>query len=165
MKNLLKFSLFALAGILFTATVADAQANYRKVLIQFDKVQNDAGIPGKSAEFINKQIKRSLMELNRMEVLPDPAPDLNAVSKKPNKNKMIAAVEKPKEEKPAPGKKANTIAKVFITSFKTRPARNTISTPNAIDKGGPYGENAFTVQGTKAVLRGKVVFKDITKLS
>lgn len=162
MKKLLKFSLFALAGILFTATAADAQANYRKVLIQFDKVQNDAGIPGKSAEFINKQVKRSLMELNRMEVLPDPALDLNAVSKKPNKSKMIAAVEKPKEEKPAPGKKANTIAKVFITSFKTRPAGNTISTPNAIDKGGPYGENTFTVQGTKAVLRGKVVFKDVT---
>lgn len=165
MKNLLKISLFALAGILFSATFADAQVSYRKVLIQFDKVQNDAGIPGKSAEFVNKQIKRSLMELNRMEVLPDAAPALTATNKNPRtKGKPAAEVARPKADKTAPSKKANMIAQVIITSFSTRPAGNTISTPGSIDKGGPFGENSFEIQRQKAVLRGKVIFKDmITK--
>ena len=120
MKKLLKLSLFALAGILFTARVADAQTSYRKVLIQFENVQNDAGIPGKSAEFINKQIKRSLLELNRMEVLPDPVRP--QIDKKATKGRISGEVVRPKEEKPATGLKANTIAKVFVTSFSSRPA-------------------------------------------
>jgi len=158
MKQLLKFSLFALAGILFTAIACDAQANYRNVLIQFDKVQNNASVPEKSAVFLDKQIRRSLMELNRMEVLPGTF----GVAKAPTKRakKVVKKVETSQISKPVPVKKANVIAQVIIERFTTRPAGNTGTTPHSIDKGGPFGENSFVVEGQKAVLSGTVEFKD-----
>ena len=160
MKKLLSFSLFALVAVLFTPTDVDAQVSYRKVLIQFDKVKNEAGIPGKSALYLDKQIQRSLMELNRMEVVPFVAPSTDEVSRKPKYEKTAKVIEKPAEEKPAPTPKANVTAQVSIISFTTRNAGNKITAPNAAEKG-PNGEHSFMVEGKKVFLRGQVDFKDI----